>query len=542
MSGNLKAESVFPITKKRHEIIREYNRVHREFSRQMCSSGSAEHKFNKLNKNFRGNGYYLPILPNERLDRFTIAKHLSKIKKKERWLTNLIKDFTYPDYRKIKKDIAIMKKKIKELLLLKYQFIHASRGDKKNIRSKSYHLMQEFKEDFNSFLNKVPFLLGYEFPVDHFELRKKYETYKDRLDYKGKRKANSIYFLRVIMEDGAQDPNHTKNDLYLRATINSVSLLLDSGHFLNEDIRYDLYSVFRGIKKQLRRGKEIQLSRLKEWRDRTKRSYRFYLKAKNNQLGHGDKMVKAKSKARYALKEYNRQKKEEVYRFWTKQDPLMRILFVMETILYNEVGGIDGRDALERKDVAQVVINRSKIPFYSSLTYKDEIFANLKKKPSKLSRFKWLNVLFKKGEFSFTYYFIPSSVRIYCPSMTRWGRFLRRENLRLSIALLKNPNDEFSAVRYFSRHSMLGRINMGILWNGFNPLPERPGRPALRGRFLKSLYGKGKYDYLYSFIGPDNQEFKVIKIKGRNYVVSMEKTKFYRHRNPHYFKYFSMNP
>ncbi|MCY4523533.1 MAG: hypothetical protein OXB84_02215, partial [Halobacteriovoraceae bacterium] len=203
-------------------------------------------------------------------------------------------------------------------------------------------------------------------------------------------------------------------------------------------------------------------------------------------------------------------------------------------------GSVDGRAALERKDIAQVVINRSEIPFYSSLTSKDEVFPNLKKKWGDLKSYRWLNLLFKTGEFSFTYYFIPSSVRVYCPSMNRKGKFLRRENLRVAIALLKKPNENFPAVRYFSRHSMLGRIDMGILWNNYNPLPERPGPPALRGRFLRSLYGKGRYDYLYSFTGPDNKNFKVIKIKGTNYVVSLEKNKFYHHRNPHYFKYFKI--
>ena len=538
---DLIAEPIVGIPKKRHQIIKDYNIIHRKFSKEMCSRGE-EHKFNRLNKNFRGDGYFLPILPNGKLDRFSIREHLGEIKAKEKWLSGLIKDFSFPKYRKIKRDIRSMKRKIKELLLLKYEYVRADKGERKSIRSDSYNVLHEFKEQFNSLLKKIPFLLGFQFPVDHLELRKKYDTYKNRQDYKGKRKANSIYFLRSILEDGAQNPDHTKSDLYLRANINNVASSLDYDDLLSENLRYDLISTLDGIQKQLKRGRKIHLSRLKEWQDRTKRSYQFYLKANSNQLGHGDKLVKEKSKARYALQEYNRQKKEIVYRFWTKQNNLMRILFVMETILYNEAGGVDGRDALERKDIVQVIINRSKIPFYSTLTHKDEIFANLRKEPGNLSDYKWLNLLFKRGEFSFTYYFIPSSVRIYCPSMTRWGRFLRRENLRLSLVLLTKPNNDFTAVRYFSRHSMLGRIDMGILWNGFNPLRERPGRAALRGRFLKSLYRKGKYDYLYSFTGPDEREFKVIEIRGRNYVVSLDKTKFYRHRNPHHFKYFRVIP
>ena len=303
-----------------------------------------------------------------------------------------------------------------------------------------------------------------------------------------------------------------------------------------------MLSALKGIKKQLAKGKAKQLARLTEWQERIERGHRFYQEIQDEKSQAVDRWLKGKSLAREALKDFNRKKQEEVYRFWARKTELMRALYVMETILYNEAGDVDGRDALERRDIAQVIINRTRIPFYSSLTSSDEITANLERELGPLDSYKWANLLFKKGEFSFTYYFIYSSVRVYCPAMTRKGRFLRRENLKIALEMLKIPNAPFRAIRYFSRQSMLGRIDMSRIWSGFTPLPERPGKLALRRRYLRSLYRKGRYLHLYNFKAPSGQMFKVLQIRGKNYLLPQEESSaaltFYKYRNPHHFKYF----
>src|SRR5690606_40855641 len=59
--------------------------------------------------------------------------------------------------------------------------------------------------------------------------------------------------------------------------------------------------------------------------------------------------------------------------------------------------------------------------------------------------------------FPYTTLFRSGSVRVFCPEQTRIGKALIRENVRISLELLKQPNFTFDALRYFSRASMLGR-------------------------------------------------------------------------------------
>ena len=543
LSKNLSADSSSLIQipkKKNHRILREYHKVHQKFIRELCPQGEEEY-FKKLYRDFRSDGWFLPVLPDRMLDRITIYKYIPEIKKKKVWLNNLLQNFSYPNLEEVKQKISNMEKKIKRLLFFKYQF--SQDKQKKLFRQQSKKELQELIEEFQNFLKKIPFLLSYRFPVDHFQLRKDLDTYKKRKDLKSIRAANSLHLLKTILEDGTQNSDSGGSDRHLRANLDNITLNFSQSDFLTENLRYDLVSAFNDIVNLLKRGEKNQLTRLQEWRNRTERSLIFYSKFKNNQskLGDASQLKQKIFNAHDKLREFNRKKKEQVYRFWIREDSLMRILYVIETILYNETGGIDGRDALDRKDITQLVINRSRIPFYSSLSSEDDIFVNLKENPGNLDRYKWLNVLFKKREFTFTYYPISFSFRVYCPNMTRWGKSLRNENLIIALTLLRNPNNTFKAVRFFTRHSMLGRIDMGILWKGegFIPLPERPGNLAVRRRYLRGLYNMGNFDYLYGFTGPNGQKFKVVAIKGKNYVIPLSnKALFYRYRNPHFFRYF----
>ena len=527
------SSSIPSLEKDRVAIIKEYMKIHREFGRNLCKGGSDEHRFKKLYKNFRGEGHYLPFLPNGRADKKTIRKYIPLIKKKKIWLDDLISGFSKLKPDEIKKDIPKLKEKMKKILHLKYEYSKATQNKKEEIQRKSKIKLMEFNKDLKLFFKRMPFLMSFNHPVDHLNLRREYDGLKERKDYKGKRKSNSVYFLRTVLEDGAQNPDRSKNDKWFRAYIDNIVLNLLKEDILSENMRYDISSAFKEVESFLEMDKSWHLARLNEWKNRIEKKIVFYKKIQLQDKS----LARARSIARHELMEFNRKKKEQVYRFWMKKNELMRILFVMETILHNEAGGIDGRDALERKDVAKVIVNRHDIPSYSVLDKEDDVFVGLKKYASDLTKYRWLNLLFKTGEFSFSYYFIPSSVRIYCPSMTRWGRFLRRENLKIALSLLKNPDPNFKAVRYFSRHSMLGRIDMAVLWKDFTPLPERPGLPVFEGRLLKSRYKKGSYDYLYDFTGSGGKVFKVVRMGEKNYVVS-GKMKFYHYRNPHFFRYF----
>lgn len=540
-------------SKKRHQVISQYLKLHRMFRKTLCPAGTEEH-FKRLYRKFKGYGYYVPTLPDGKLDRANVEKYLPEIEKKKTWIESLMRKLQGgANFKEMRRGIKEIDRAFLSLLDLKHRYFQAlnrGQGSHGLEREQSRVARKKLAKKFEDFLQKVFFLLSYGFPVDHFDMRQRYDRYKAQKNHRGKLMANDIYFLRTILEDGAQDPDHTSSDRFLRANINTLVLNLRTPRdFITENTRYDMVSVLKGIKKQIDKGKEKQLSRLAEWRDRVERNYRFYRDIEDKTTLSGDKWLKGKSRSGEVLKEFNRKKQEDVYRFWANKSELMRALYVLETILYNEAGNVDGRDALERSDIAQVVINRSRIPFYSLLTSEDEMTLNLKKELGPLDSYKWANVLFKKGEFSFTYYFIFSSVRVYCPSMTRSGRFLRRENLKIALKMFRKPNDAFRALRYFSRQSMLGRIDMASIWKGFVPLPERPGKVALRGRYLRSLYKKGRYLYLYNFEDPSGQKFKVVQIKGKSYLLPQGKGKkggkgrltFYKYRNPHHFKYFKVS-
>ena len=107
--------------------------------------------------------------------------------------------------------------------------------------------------------------------------------------------------------------------------------------------------------------------------------------------------------------------------------------------------------------------------------------------------------------------------------------------------LLEKPNNQFKATRYFSRASMLGRIDMTAVWNDYSALAERPGKLVSKQSPLRKAYRKGKYHFLYSFRDPQNKLYEVIEIQKSTYVFDPQRKvkQFYKYRNPHYFKYFS---
>jgi hypothetical protein len=154
---------------------------------------------------------------------------------------------------------------------------------------------------------------------------------------------------------------------------------------------------------------------------------------------------------------------------------------------------------------------------------------------------KWLNILFKEGEFSFTYFYIPGNFHIYCPDMSRIGNFYRKENARIGLEHLNQPRKDFRALRYFSRVSMFGRISMDSIWTDFLALPEIPGNPVKNHQKIQSAINAGHTRFLYKFTNNDlKKTFQVIELKNKKYVLEENNTKnIYYYRNPHHFKYFA---
>jgi hypothetical protein len=302
-----------------------------------------------------------------------------------------------------------------------------------------------------------------------------------------------------------------------------------------------LQFIIHNFKDLLHEGKKKQIARLEEWQKRTTRSINFYQDLLALKKSNSDQMMLDRANALNNLKDFVLKNESNAYAFWSKQSELMQSLFVIETILYNEVGRADAPDALERKDVAQIVINRFENNKYNNLSSADAITSYLTVNDKKnIAHNKWLNILFKEGEFSFTYFHIPGNFHIYCPDMSRNGQFYRRENARIAIELLNHPRKDFKAIRYFSRVSMFGRISMDSLWNDFTPLPEVPGKFVKNIKKIDSALQSGNARVLYKFSNKDlNKTFQVIEIKNKKYVVDLDNTKnIYYYRSPHLFRYF----
>lgn len=549
IQGNTSSNVIKPIIKfknNKEKTIARYMRVLKKYSNELCTPGT-EQKFWKYMGQFSGNGFYVPSTIDHKFDLVTVNRFIPELERKKKWIDTL-KARTGPK-KKFEKEIQEVKafqETVKQLLEYKRQYFEIeSSVERERARIRSKYLIIKFKNDFRVLLNKIPFLLSYRHPIDHFDLRLTYDKNKIRDSVKKNLKANEVYFYRKIVQDGAHNPNQSGSDTFLRTAIDTISVEISKEwDILPENLRYDLNFVLRAIIYHLEKGPKYLTPRMEEWSGRTARMIDYYKSLKRNKIQIGkeiisaDQLIKKKDEARSNLKRYSLKKQAESYRFWKKQPEDLRALFVLDTILYNEVGGLDGRDALERRDVAQVVINRLKINEYNSILMTDSLFPYLSKNSNSITTNPWLNVLFKEGEFSFTYYFIGGNVHIFCPETTRHGSYIRKQNLNMVYDILKKPNYDFEAVRYFSRHSMLGRIDMAQIWSRFVALEERAGLLSNKNEELKKLYKSGKYEYLYHFIDDQGRKFKVLSFDNKVFVKADKKLQFFKYRNPHFFRYF----
>jgi len=543
-----RADEYFKFRRTNNAIFEEYNKIHKKFFRELCSAG-AEQTFWQRVRRYSGDGHYIPVLPDGSLDREAIENHLPLIREKIEWIAGLKKGLIEnKNYSAILPSIRSLKNSLKNLLRYKQQFLEAStKLEKDKIRTNSKLEFYKFRESYTNVLKLIPFLMPFKFPVSHFELRKEFDKFKFREDTIGNKLANKIFFYRKIVEDGAQNPNLSKNDIFLRTMLNSLYFELQKNDdFIPEETRYDLSSILTIADNMVSYGQRSQIARMEEWLGRENRKLAYYMDLLRNQVHQGKKLVSVKEllderySAREDLTKFVNKKQAETYIFWSKQEEIHQALFVLETILFNEVGNVDGPSSLERKDVIQVVLNRRNIDFYSTLGEKTDLYNLIQGKviPG-MHAHKWLNVLFKEGEFSFTYYFITANIRIFCPDMSAAGRKLRTENTYLALEALRHPRSDFPAVRYFSRASMIGRINMAPLWDNFAAMAESPGSPVEDSKTILQEIQKGNYTYLYYFSENNGETYKVIEVDDQKYVVPLAKSRaIYHYRDPNLFKFF----
>ncbi len=523
-----------------------------KFRERICVP-KAEQIFKDDLKAYRGQGYWIPEL-NDDVDVESITAILPEFEKKITWIKKQkerIKKQHLPS-TSVTKDVRFL---VSRLLELKKSELSLNETTKINSRKESLKLQDKLLKSYDQLIGKVSFLSNYQFPVDHLKNRKVYDEFREKEDSSSVKIANYTFLYRKLLEDGAYNPDHTGSDIYLRTTLDTIHFeLLQHDFYITEDARYDLDFVLNKIESEIERGEKKILDRLTEWQERVERTYQFYfsLTQPDHQkviIVHGKKttpnreLIREHNRATDQLKEFVYTKQAEVYQYWLNQPELIRSIFVLETILMNEVGGVDGDDALERMDVARVVVNRLDKPKYLSIGKKDFIYPYLKKVTSDfhLQSEKWLNALFKQGEFSFTYYYMSGVSQIFCPDLAPTARKLRAQNVEIALQVLKEKEGAFKATRYFSRSSMIGRIHMDSIWEDYVAFPQRPGLLASGQERLMKEFRQGNYLYLYSFQDPQNTTFQVIKIGNETYALGEAKgvKLFYNQRNPHYFKYFT---
>lgn len=523
-----------------------------KFRERICVP-KAEKIFDEYLLAYRGQGYWIPEL-NDDVDVESIKSLLPQMEKKLAWIEAEKKEVEKKGLPKESVTDPI-RKILKRLLTLKKTELLSDEKKKVEARKESLKLLTDLTKSYDALIKKVSYLSNFQYPVDHLKNRKVYDEYREKEDDESTKIANYTFLYRKLLEDGAYNKDRTGSDIYLRTTIDTLHFeLKEHDFYLSEDARYDLEFVLGKIESELSKGKSRAIERLNEWEDRTKRAREFYfsltLPENRVQSIAGDKnstpnrqLIRQHNQAANRLKEFVYQKQAEVYNFWLNQPELPRAIFVLETILMNEVGGVDGDEALERMDVARVVMNRLDKPKYLQIGKKEFIYPYLKDVTSDfhIKNERWLNALFKQGEFSFTYYYMSGVAKIFCPDMAPKAKKLRAQNVGIALQVLKEKPTSFKATRYFSRASMIGRIHMDSIWEDYVPYPERPGLLSSGQDKLLKAFNDADYTYLYSFKDPTLQVYQVLEIGNKNYALGEKNgiKLFYDHRNPHYFRYFT---
>lgn len=532
--------------------VKTYMETFDDFRAKICVP-KAEDFFDKYLLEYRGQGYWIPEL-NDDVDVETIKSLLPQMERKLSWIKEqkkLVKEKGIP-----KESVtAPVRSILSKLLVLKKSELSTDNDKIVSSRKESLKLLGELLKSYEALIKKVTFLTNFQYPVDHLKNRKVHDSFREKEDAESVKISNYTFLYRKLLEDGAYNKDRTGSDIYLRTTIDTLHYeLAQHDFYLTEDARFDAEFVLSKIESELGKGKARILDRLSEWEERTKRTYDFYfsLTLPQGQVPSiaGDKsstpnrqLILEHNKAADRLKEFVYKKQAEVYKYWLNQPELPRAIFVLETILLNEVGGVDGEDALERMDVARVVMNRLDKPKYLSIGKKEFIYPYITKVASDfhVKNERWLNALFKQGEFSFTYYYMGAVAKVFCPDMAPTAKKLRKKNVEIALQVLREGQTEFKTTRYFSRASMIGRIHMDSIWEDYVPYPERPGLLASGQEKLLKSFQSGDYQFLYAFKDPQNVIYQVVEINNRNYALGEKNgvKLFFQHRNPHHFRYFT---
>lgn len=519
------------------EILHQYMTNLDRYRRQYCPA-SVRRRFHQLYRSYQHEGFYIPWTPSREVDLESIKVSLGPLKEKSNWIQGLTQQT--PRGRRFPRHSPTLKPLWEQLdLVLEYKKknrLAHSEDQRATLRRASKKALKELSRRFDKMTQKVFFLLGFHYPIDHFKFRRQYEVVRQN---EGPRK-NQLYMERKLYEDGAPNKKGL-TDIYIRTTLNTLKLRLSQPtDFLHEDIRYDLDWVLKMIRLELKKGSRYQIQKLSRWNKKIRGQVDLYERLLR-QKGSPELAQRAKDRAQTTdkLKKFVYSRQAQLYKYFSTKPEVDQALLALDQVLLNELGEATALNFRDRRDVAQVVINRRWNPSYSTLNPHDNLRPYLRKLGVK-PQFPWLNTLFKEAEFSFHLHYMIASEHSFCPDFYRLAQKTRKKNILLALKQLKSPDLSFPALRYFSRFSMVGKIDMAPIWSDFEPLPESAGRRIRHDKKLRRAFNKNHYQYLYQFKDESHQNFDVIQINDDIYsVLNYPKApKFFNYRDPNKIQFF----
>lgn len=466
------------------------------FESQECKP-KERRKFEELLKNYRAEGYFVPEKAPGILDREALLAveelQRQKLKFLDTQIANIKKPKTYKILKeKLRNSEAALARFFDEL---KTEFLSTSRGSNSpssqpiSNEKLRLELVKELKSAFLDFLEAAPYLRSFQAPVDHLVHRKKDAQLKGSSDW------GSYFLRRKILEDGTYGKNKTRPDLFLRSTLDTLEITLNSKNFEKsfvQDFEFrrrvlaDLQFAHEEVDQILARPKSDQITRLIDWKKRTIETFDFYQELGSDRqpssLSEHQLRWQRQSRARWELIEFVMKKQVALYEAISKLPLKEQKVLVLEKILFNEVPQMGSTTIDEKKEVAGVVMNRSVHPVYAQLGPQDRLVDYLLKSGKsepELKKSAWANVLFKEGEFSFTYFYMPGVYDLFCHNSKK-----DREIAESVVEEEEKPGAKGlshraeGAIRYYSRSAMVGRVEMEAVWNDHEVIYTQIGHPV----------------------------------------------------------------
>jgi len=487
-------------------------------------------KYEELKSAYKTKGFYIPYRLGV-IDKNALSKNMGLLFEKLRWIDhNILKLSKYSKPIDVSKHIQEIQKSIDENLQYRYlKEIKLEYGV--NLVNSAKKSVDNIKSHFIQIEEKLFYLKGFRYPIDHLRNRVIYEKLKTKKDLVNK---NIVYVKRKILEDGTKAGK--RNDLLFRTSLDTIKLELNNTYsFLGDDLRYDLEWLLEKLKARKVYTNPVKYKEgFESWRKKINDQIDFYTKIL---AGKYKDNTKEKEFATQALERFVYNKEAMAYKYWAKLPTIYRRAYVLDTVLHNEVGSLDP-EGVDKKDVLKTFINRTVTKGFNNLGKSDLIWKFLV--GVKTEDYKWMNALFKKGQFSFTYHYFSAVKNIFCAPMSKWSIKIRNKNLKLidnfrDFDPMKEPLKLFY---YFSRVSMLGRIDMTKIWykDSF-PVSTRVGA-KLKEKSLNKSLKEEKFRYLFRF-QENMKEYMAIEVKNKAYAVDLSTKSFYNLRDSNIFKFFA---